>query len=463
MVALQAFLVMVATPFVRFFAEFSSKIEDLKNELLETHQQMANIQAKADGEKRRLTAEEDKMISDLSAKFEEVEAEIARREDLEAKAAKLSTGKGRKTEAGDPDPKNEGRRAPITTRPAFEADKGKWGWNSFGEFAHHVMKGAAQGATLDPRLIANAPATMGSEGVGADGGFAVPPDFRNEIMTKVMGEQALLARTDQLTSSSNSITVPIDETTPWQSTGGIQAYWENEGGQKQQSKPLIDQATVRLNKLTVLVPITDELLEDAPALSTYLRRKAPQKINFKVTDSIINGTGAGQPLGLLNSTAKIAVDRDTNATIVFNDIVNMHARMFSEFRQNAIWLINQDIEPALLKMQFPGTGTAVPAYLPPGGLSATPFGTLLGRPVVPTEAAQALGTEGDIILTDLQQYMSALKTGGIRQDVSIHLWFDYDVTAFRFVLRVGGQPWWKAAISPKNGSNTRSSIVTLAA
>jgi hypothetical protein len=52
-----------------------------------------------------------------------------------------------------------------------------------------------------------------------------------------------------MTTSSNAITVPTDETTPWQSTGGVQAYWESEGGQKTQSKPQLREVTVKANKI----------------------------------------------------------------------------------------------------------------------------------------------------------------------------------------------------------------------
>ena len=54
-----------------------------------------------------------------------------------------------------------------------------------------------------------------------------------------------------------------------------------------------------------------------------------------------------------------------------------------------------------------------------------------------------------------------LKAGGMRSDVSIHLYFDSDQTAFRFIMRVGGQSYWSAAITRQNGSNTLSPIVTL--
>lgn len=451
-------------------ANSSTKLEDLRDKLAEIGQQMKNIQDTADAENRALTTEEEEEIESLFASFQHFEGEIARREDIAAVQAKLATPQGRKTDPDDVvaqgDPGASRRRIPA--QPRDPNDVGKWGFRSLGEFGIAV-KNAARGSgntNIDPRLIANAPTTVSTEGAGADGGFAVPPDFRTEIMVKVMGEDSLIARTDQLQSSSNSITVPKDETTPWQSSGGVQAYWEGEGDQMNQSKVALEQSTIRLNKLTSLVPVTEELLDDAPALATYLRRKVPEKMDFKLTDAIVNGTGAGMPKGLLQSDAMVTVAKESGQaadSIVFNNIVNMWARLYSRCRSNAIWLINQDIEPQLLSIQFPGTGTAVPAYLPPGGLSASPYGTLLGRPVVPTEACQTLGDNGDIIVADLTQYMTAVKTGGIRQDVSIHLWFDYDTVAFRFIIRVAGQSWWNSAIDPKNGTATKSCIVSLAA
>jgi HK97 family phage major capsid protein len=92
-----------------------------------------------------------------------------------------------------------------------------------------------------------------------------------------------------------------------------------------------------------------------------------------------------------------------------------------------------------------------------------PYGTLLGRPVVPIQSCKTVGDVGDIIFASLPQYCAAVKTGGVQQDVSMHLWFDYATTAFRFILRVGGQPWWRAPITPKNGTNTLAPFVTLAA
>ena len=88
----------------------------------------------------------------------------------------------------------------------------------------------------------------------------------------------------------------------------------------------------------------------------------------------------------------------------------------------------------------------------------------LERPVLKlcrAEACQALGTVGDIILADLSNYLAVVKSGGLKTDTSIHLFFDQNATAFRFVFRMNGQPWLSAPIARKNGSNTLSHFVSL--
>jgi len=451
-------------------------VESLQDRLLDLRDQANNIQARADAESRDMTEDETAEFEKITAAFEATEADIERRQRLEGINNKMSAPAGRRTDPDVADPQNSGNanesRAQAEKRPRASvpaqprsADTGKWGFRSAGEYFNAVVKGSQRAAIPDPRLIANAPTTYGQEGVGADGGFAVPPDFRTEIVKKVMGEDSLLARTDQMTTSGNSITVPTDETTPWQTSGGIQAYWESEAGQKSQSKPALTEKTVKANKIIALVPMTDELLQDAPSMAAYVNSKAPEKIDSRINTAILSGSGVGQPLGFLNSGALITVAAESSQTadtVTFKNIVSMYTRATDETKRRGVWIVNGDVEAQLMQMQFPGTGTAVPAYLPPGGLSATPYGTLLGRPVIPVEAASALGDVGDISFVDLSQYMSVVKAGGIRQDVSIHLFFDYDITAFRFVLRVGGQPWWNAPITRQNGLS-RSPFVTLAA
>jgi len=147
----------------------------------------------------------------------------------------------------------------------------------------------------------------------------------------------------------------------------------------------------------------------------------------------------------------------------------MFSRMPARNRANAIWVINQDVEPLLPQMSVAVKNVAgtenvggFPVYVPPGGLTGAQYGTLLGRPIVMTESAPALSSAGDIVLGDFRQYLAVTK-GGVKADQSMHFYFDQNIRAFRFVMRLGGMPWLSAPVARKNGSNTLSHFVALGA
>lgn len=438
------------------------------------------ILAAAESESRDLSVEEQSELTRLTDEFDGLTRQIELRERVLNQSASLAAPLGRRTAPDDagvepPEPARPanavrpgapagGRAEP---RPRVTAG-GNGGFRNLGDFAIAVRTAALRGDQgTDSRLRNAAASTYGTEGTGADGGFAVPPDFRAEIATKVFGEDSLIARTDRLRSSSNSITIPTDMTAPWDSTGGIQAYWDGEASALTQSKPKLEEVTYKAHKLHCLVPITEELLEDAPAMDSYLRKKAPEKMDFKISNALVRGTGAGQPLGILNSPALVTVAEEsaqTAATINTHNISKMFARMPASSRSNAVWLINPDATSELDQL---AVGT-FPVYLPPGGIRDNPYGMLKGRPVIESQVCDTLGTLGDILFVDWNQYMTLTKLGngrdenGMRLDLSMHLWFDQDLVAYKFTIRLGGQPWWSVATSPNKGSNKLSPYVALA-
>jgi len=427
--------------------------------------------AKAQAEARDLTEEEQATVDGNTEEFDRLRADIERRERLHAQAQSLAKVHKRKAEAeplgggrdddGDRPAPGLRAKAPAQPRPAGEAGRG--GFTTFPEYVAAVRKASLRGGgEIDPRLMGAAASTYGNEAAGADGGFAVPPDYRATIMEKAFGEESLMARTDRMVSASNTMTFPSDMTTPWQTSGGIQAYWEGEAATLTQSKPQLQQVTLRLHKLSALVPMTDELLEDAQAMGSYVARKAAEKIDFKVSNAIAFGNGVGEPLGFMNSPALVtqaAEGGQTTDTINAANVVKMMSRMPVQSRRTAVWLIHPDAETQLPLMTIGDQ----PIYLPPGGFRDNPFGMLLGRPVIPHQVTKTLGDLGDIALVDLASYVTVTKVGGIRAQTSIHLWFDQDLTAFKFTLRLAGQPWWSEATASLNGAHTMSPFVTLAA
>ena len=348
----------------------------------------------------------------------------------------------------------------------FEAE-GRF--KTFGSQLEAVVKAGKPGGVIDSKLNTKA-ATGLSENVPSDGGFLVQEDFASEILGRTYNTGVIASRCRRVPISSNSNTLKINtisessraDGSRW---GGVEAYWAGEADQYTASKPKFRQMRLELGKLTGLCYATDELLDDASALEAVVKMAFSEEIGFKMDDAIINGLGSDQPLGIMNSDCLITVDAEGGQsanTVVYENIINMWARLWARSRANAVWLINQDIEPQLFSMSMAvGTG-GVPVYLPAGGLNDTPYSMLLGRPVIPVEHCEALGTAGDIVLADFSQYLLVDK-GGANSARSIHVRFVYDETTFRFTYRVDGQPLWDNVLTPYKGGSTLSPFVTLAA
>lgn len=333
------------------------------------------------------------------------------------------------------------------------------GFKSMGEFSFHVRNAALGNGRLDDRLKAAA-TTYGNEGAGPDGGFAVPPQFANEIASTALQEQSLLGLSDNTPVTGNSMTFPKDETTPWGSSG-ITATWDGEGDTASQKKPVLGQSTLRLHKLRVLVPATDELLADSSAMTAHLTKKMGEAVLWKSNDAIVNGSGAGMPLGILKAGSLVSqakVTSQTADTINATNVAKMYARVLMGAGANIVWLMNPDAFPDIITLSLNNN----PIWMPPSqGFQGAPNGTLFGRPIILTDACDTIGDQGDIICANMAGYRAITKAGGEEFSQSMHLWFDQDVTAFKLVFRMDGQPALASAVTPPNSSITRSHFVTL--
>lgn len=360
-------------------------------------------------------------------------------------------------------------RAPATPKKV-EVDPTK-AFDTLGTFLQAVAKDAMNGSRdRDPRLVWER-ATGASEAVPSEGGFLVQNDISLELFNLMheQGEVIGRCRRIPLSANSNGIKLPtIDETSRANGSrwGGVRAYWADEGDTVTASKPKLGAIDLKLNKLMALGYATDELLADAAAMEAIFRMAFLEELLFKVEDGVIRGSGAGQMLGLLNSGALISVTPDSGqpATQIRSDnVLNMMNRLAPRSRRNAVWLINQDLEPQLWKLQMGTDGAATLLYRPPGvtsDASGSALGTLLSRPVIPIEQAASIGTVGDIMLVDLSNYLTIDK-GGMNWQQSMHVRFIYDEMTFKVTYRVDGQPAWKQPLTPANGSNTVSPFVAL--
>jgi len=430
---------------MKTITQYRQEIKDLTNKV-------GDLDAAATSASRDLTGEEIDLKNDILDKIEDVEKLVLALERQEKVLARLDAPLPRKTAVKEYEVGVDNR----------SQDK----FASFGAQMAAVMQAGLPGGTVDPRLW-NA-ATGLNETTPSDGGFLLQPEYSNEILKNVWESGMILPRINKITLSGNKNGMKfngLDETSRVDGSraGGIRAYWAAEAAEKTASKPKFRQIELGLNKLVGLCYATDELLEDSAALGQTIETGFRDEFDFAITNAIINGSGAGQPLGIQNSGCMVSVSKEVGQgadTIVYENINNMWSRLMATSRPNAIWIVNQDCEPQLNQMSVAvGTG-GVPVYLPAGGASAQPYSTLFGRPVVPVEQCASIGDTGDICLCDFSKYI-AIDKGGMKSDMSIHVRFIYDESVFRATYRIDGQPILGSAITPFRGTNTLSHFVRL--
>lgn len=431
---------------------------------------LAKVAADAD---RDLSAEEKTQYESMVSTIDRLNGQIEREQALALEEAGLAKT-GAEVDAADA----RAARTPVAkaTETLVESVQDrtqldpKRGFASFGDFAKAIRGvdlAKRNGHAIDQRLVplAAAPSTLSSEGSAADGGILVPPGFSNSIFTLSLGEDALLPLTDNMPVEGNNMLIPKDETTPW-GTNGIRAYWQGEGLAGTPTKPVLSAMDLRLKKLLGLTPVSDELLSDSTALSAYLPMKMAMSIRWKTNEAILFGSGAGVPLGALSGSAAVVQAKDSGQatlTLSTTNLVNMFSRLPPGSFSKAVWLINNNVIPALATLTLGNYPIFLPMVAPNGAISATPVWTLLGRPVIISQHAKSFTSQGDVLLLDLSYYQAITKAEGVQTATSMHLYFDADAMAFRTTFRMDGQPKIVAAISPANGSTTLSPFVQLAA
>lgn len=339
-------------------------------------------------------------------------------------------------------------------------------FNSLGEQLQCIRSAMSPGGQADSRLYNVRAASGLSEGIQSDGGFLLQNEFSKEIVRNAFDNSPLLNQVTRYQIQGNTLSIPgEDETSRADGSrhGGLRGYWISEAGEKIASKPKFKLNEFKLNKCVVLTYVTDELLQDAQALGNYLVSAAGEEISFKTQDAVVQGTGAGMPLGFKNSGALITVPKETGQaaeTVIYENVRAMWSRLPANSRKNAIWLINQDLEQELWGMHMVcGTGgTAV--FMPSTGIAERQYSTLFGRPIIPIEQCETLGTAGDIYLIDPKAYY-LVDRGNTQFDISMHVRFVYDESCFRFVFRVDGMPIVSSPVTPFKGSNTQSPFICL--
>jgi HK97 family phage major capsid protein len=349
------------------------------------------------------------------------------------------------------------------------------GFKSFKEFlvaTRDAYYGRNQGIKADPRLkyfsdVSEKSTKAGrsdqkamSEITGAGGGFLVYAEQYGQLMAVAAPMTVVRSRATVIQMGSRQILMPILNqqqgaagVPAW--FGGMLAYWEAEEATVTETTPKFEQAEMTAHKLIVYTEVTEELLADANALTSYLSGPLgmPGAIAWKEDYGFLRGTGVGQPQGVIGAPGAVVVERAGADAIVYADLVNLFQAWHGE---NPVWVATRGAISQLMLMEGPA---GQPAFLWGNATTGMPP-TLLGFPIQFVDKLPAVGTQGDIGLYDFRYYMI-----GDRQATSIEFTntfkFQQFKTSFRASHRVDGQPWLRGPITLADGVTTVSPFAVL--
>lgn len=362
----------------------------------------------------------------------------------------------------------------VPNKELEEADEQGKKFGSFGEYLTAIRNFRLK-SQFDERLggmyidkDGNFVKTAGhmEEAIDSQGGFMVPEVYRPEL--KLLALETSIVRPNgamifpPIKTDSLKVPVIVDTTHATNVYGAVHANWTKERGTKTATKPTFGQLELTPHKLVGVTYSSNELLMDsAIALEPLIKRLFGTAIGYFEDDAFLNGSGAGQPFGILNCNATVSVFRNTLNQVYLEDIAEMYACMLPSSHPYAIWVVNNSVIPDLIQM---GTGNAAAASgknmiwisQDMGAAKGIP-GTILGRPFFISEKMMGLGTAGDIGYFDMRYYL-IFDRQPITIDVSTHIGFLEDETCWRFVLRVAGQCWPQAPQTLRHGAGSVTQI-----
>lgn len=281
------------------------------------------------------------------------------------------------------------------------------------------------------------------EGTDASGGYLVPNQRLNQVVEdRSVQDARLLNIFPKLQVSSDTIEIATV-------TSGMTAGWVAELATKPSADLTFGQITASVFTAAGLGIVSNQLLRDSRAngrsVDDYMLRDLRKKLNRLFELAILNGSGTGQPRGILQTAGVQSSATDANLAIAawgvdaFLDAVITAIMDLETAGFNATHLIMHPRRwQRIAKFRDATTKEViVNGARPNGGL---PDRSLYGVPVILTNQVPTnlgAGTNEDrIIALDASEQL-VMENQGITVDESEHVFFTSNQTVFRMEERVG--------------------------
>ena len=243
------------------------------------------------------------------------------------------------------------------------------------------------------------------------GGFLVPDDVRNEVLTDLAGFAVMRGMCRVERTGSSALVFPGIQSATTDAdlySSGYTGAWRPEGyvtggtAPSTQNQPKFGQTRIPVHVWAPnAVEVTQELLADSGAdLDSILSRVIAETLGLDEDAGFINGDGVGKPLGVNNSLSGLSITEVNtgHATqMTYEGIIRLFSNLPAQYRQNARWLLNS---LTLGEIMLIKDGEGRPLF----PINAIP-GQLLGKQMVFSEFMPDIGAgTNPMIFGDFNYY-----------------------------------------------------------
>lgn len=413
-------------------------LSELRAKRAKALERMNTLLEAAENDGRDLTEDEAREYDEREAESRGIERTIERRASLDEARTRLDERQERGAmtgpEAGTGTDTDEGERREANVVRVGGDRAATRNWRSLGEFVS-----ALRFRPADPRLVEQRELSAGTDEAG---GFAIPDQFRRDLLETTPEEAVFRPRANVIPAGDPpdaKITIPaLDQTSTGSNMyGGVEVQWIEEGAEKPETDARIREITLQPHEVAGTLVVTDKLLRNWQAADPLIRRLLRGAITEAEEEAFLRGDGTGKPLGVLSSGAVVSVNRGTADQVSFADITAMYAR--AHRRGGMVWLYSPSVLDQLIPMQATGGGQLI---WQASAREASPD-RLFGLPALSVERAPALGERGDLMLVDLNHYLIKDGSGPFVQ-ASEHVLFRQNKTVVKAFSNVDGKPWMEA-------------------
>ncbi|TFF27520.1 phage major capsid protein [Jiella endophytica] len=204
------------------------------------------------------------------------------------------------------------------------------------------------------------------------GGYVVAPEFSTRVLQTISEQSPMRSVANIMSIGTTEVYIP-------KLISNVQPGWVTETGPRPTSEPAFDQQKIEVFEQAVIVPVSQQLLEDSFLdLEAFLRNHIAREFAKMEAAALVNGDGNGKPKGFLADAASYeAVPVKDDGSDLVDALMALYYALPTEYARRATWALNRKTLAAIR-----GLKDANGAFIWQPGLTESAPASLLGRPIV---------------------------------------------------------------------------------